>query len=298
MKLSKMVENWIERKSINRAPSTISGYRTLLRKYIEPTEIGQTEASQLEDTDMIELLRPLIEAGHTRQAQLLQILVVAVYRDGVRRRVLQYNPMDTVEKVQHIAKSTAWLTVEQAQKLLSSSMANNDPLFIAWLLMLCCGLRRGEVLGLRWTDIDYDRAVLHVQRQKIRVEGVVRVTRPKSAASVRDIPLEDHLLALLRLKRCGDGDILDGVTDVQLHDGLDRALIVAGVPRVTLHGLRHTMAAVAAGEGVSIKILQTLMGHAHYQTTADVYSHVNQAPRRMASEIIARCFVGTRLEIV
>lgn len=298
MKLTEMVKNWIDRKTINRAPSTISGYRTLLRKYIEPTQIGDMDAAQIDESDIIELLRPLIEAGYTRQAQLLQILVSAVFKDAVRRRVLVYNPVLCVEKVQHITKSIQWLSVEQAQQLLKTSMDQHDPLFIAWLLMLCCGLRRGEILGLRWTDIDFERAEIHVRRQKIRIDGTVRCTRPKSAASVRDIPLDDHLLALLRLMRAGDGDILDGVTDKQLHDGLDRALIAAGVPRVTLHGLRHTMAAAAAEEGVSIKVLQILMGHAHYQTTADIYSHVNQAPRRMAAQIIARCFVGTRLEIV
>lgn len=298
MKLSKMVESWIDRRSLNRAPSTISGYRTLHRLYIEPTTIGQAEVDELDESDMIELLRPLLVRGCTRQAQLLQVLVMATLRDAVRRRVITWNPMDCVERIRHHSRLTPWLTVEQAQRLLQISQANKDPLFVAWLLMLCCGLRRGEMLGLRWTDIDFEGAWLHVRRQKVRVDRAVIVSRPKSAASVRDIPLEDHLLSLLRLLRSGDGDILGGVTDKTLQTGLDRACSAAGVPRVTLHGLRHTMAAAAAGDGVAIKILQGLMGHAHYTTTADIYSHVDAQPRRLAAETIARCFVGARLEIV
>lgn len=298
MILSEMVKSWIDRRALNLAPSTISGYNTLLRKYIQGTAVGAADVADLDEDDMIALLRPLLDAGHTRQTQLLQILVSAVLKDAVRRRVLAFNPMDSVEHIRHHSRPTAWLTVDQARQLLRVSQANGDPLFVAWLLMLCCGLRRGEVLGLRWTDIDWGRALLHVERQKITIEGRVIVTRPKSSASVREIPLDGHLLALLRLQRAGDGDILPGVTETRLHEGLDRALIAAGLPRVTLHGLRHSMAAVAAGEGVPIKILQGLMGHAHYTTTADIYAHVDQQPRRMAAESIALQLIGTRLEIV
>lgn len=293
-----MVKAWIDARALNRAPSTVYGYRTLHKKYIQPTTVGGMEATDLDESDMIALIRPLIEAGHTRQAQLLQILVSAVLKDAVRRREIAYNPMDGIERIKHQSKQTAWLTVDQAKRLLEISQANKDPLYLAWLLMLCCGLRRGELLGLRWTDIDWGRQLLHIERQRLRIDGHIIITRPKSAASVREIPLDAHLLALLRLYRRGDGDIMQGVSEIMLHEGLDRALIAAGLPRITLHGLRHTMAAVAAGEGVPIKILQGLMGHAHYQTTADIYAHVDQKPRRMAAESIAFQLIGTRLEIV
>ena len=293
-----MVKTWIDRRELNRAPSTISGYRRLLRLYIEPTDIGGTDVAMLDESDMVALLRPLIARGCTRQAQLLQVLVLATLRDAVKRRALSWNPMDCVERVRHHSKMTPWLTVDQAKRLLETSAANNDPLFVAWLLMLCCGLRRGEVLGLRWTDIDFDRETLRIERQKVRVDGKIIVSKPKSAASVREIPLDEHILTILRLKRRGGSDILKGITDKTLQTGLDRALIAAGVPRVSLHGLRHTMAAAAAGEGVPIKILQGLMGHAHYTTTADIYAHVDQQPRRTAAETISRRFLGARLEIV
>lgn len=297
MLFHEMVKEWIDRKEINRAPSTISGYRRLLRLYILPTEIGGMEADELTEEHMIALLVPLIRRGCTRQAQLLQVLVVAVLRDAVRRRVLPFNVMDGVEKVKHQKQFTPWLTVEQARRFLDSARDREDPLYLAWVLMLCCGLRRGEILGLKWTDVDLDRKILRVERQKIRIEGTIYTTRPKSAASVREIPLDDHLAALLRLRRAGDGDILDGVNDTQLRRGLEQALTSAGVPRVTLHGLRHTMAATAAGEGVPVKVLQSLMGHAHFQTTADVYAHVDQQPRREAEILITSRLLGARLEI-
>lgn len=298
MNLVDTVERWISARELNRAASTISGYRRLTRKYIQPTQIGAMEVCTLTESEMIQLLRPLILRGYTRQAQLLQVLVSAALRDAVRRREIGYNPMDGVEKVQHQPRMAAWLTVDQAAQLLASSEQRNDPLYLAWLLMLCCGLRRGEMLGLRWDDVDWQRAQLNIERQQITVDRSTIITRPKTRKSVRQIPLDDHVLTMLRLHQNGDGAILKGVTAKMLHDGLDRALAAAGVPRVTLHGLRHTMAATAAGEGVAIKILQGLMGHAHYQTTADIYAHVDLQPRRQAAAVIAARLLGTRLEIV
>lgn len=298
MLLSELVAGWIDTRSINRAPSTISGYRTLHRLYIAPTAVGASEASSLGDTAMVSLLAPLIRRGCTRQAQLLQTLVSAAYRAAIKKRLLCWNPMDEIDRVQHRSKSTPWLTIDQARRLLTSSAEARDPYYVAWLLMLCCGLRRGEMLALRWSDIDEQRSVLHVCRQRIDVDRQTLITRPKSRNSVRDIPLDDDLLSLLRLIRGPHDDILYGVSRTMLADALGRALARAELPRVTLHGLRHTMAAVAAGDGVSVQVLQTLMGHAHYQTTADIYAHVNQQPRIDAAHLIAHRLLDARLEIV
>lgn len=298
MILSECVKTWIDARTLSRAPSTISGYKRLLRLYITGTRVGGMDIADLDGSDMIELLAPLIRRGCTRQAQLLQILVSAALRQAVRRRLLSWSPMDEVDRVSHVPRITPWLSVDQARQLLSSSAATEDPYYIAWLLMLCCGLRRGEMLALRWSDIDRARSELHIERQRIDVDGVVQITRPKSRSSVRVIPLDDALLKQIPLHPGKDEDILLGVSRTMLSDGLDRAISRAGVPRVTLHGLRHTMAATAAGDGVSIKILQTLMGHAHYQTTADIYAHVNQEPRIQAAKLITHSLLDARLEIV
>lgn len=298
MRLDDYVSAWINTR-LNLAPSTISGYVRLHRLYIAGTRVGGIPIADLTESDMVELLRPLLDRGCTRQGQLLQVLVSAALRSAVKRREICFNPMDSVDHVKHCSKVTPWLSVEQARQLLASSAEAKDPYYIAWLLMLCCGLRRGEMLALRWSDIDEARKQLHIQRQVITIDGVTQVTRPKSRSSVRDIPLDDDLLSLLRLnKSAADGTILSGVTRSMLADALDRSLTRANLPRVTLHGLRHTMASVAAEDGIQVKILQSLLGHAHYQTTADIYAHVNQQPRIEAARLIAHSLIPARLEIV
>ena len=239
--------------------------------------------------DLIVLLSPIVARGHTRQAQLVQILIGAALRDAVRRQIIPRNPMDCVDKIQHKSKMTPWLTPDQAAKLLRSAREAGDPFYAAWLLGFCCGLRRGEILGLRVADVDFAGGVLHVRRQLVRVDGRILETPPKTLTSVRDIPLPAVLADVLRF--AGRDRIVLATPDA-LQGALDAACRRADVPRITLHGMRHTMAAVAASEGVAIKVLQEIMGHAQYSTTADIYAHVDRAAVKNAARRVA-----ARLEI-
>lgn len=288
--LSNWVQSWIERRSIRLRPSTISGYKGSLRRYITPSPVGSLPLDSISPEDLIVLLSPIVGRGYTRQAQLVQILVNAALKDAVRQRIIPWNPMECVDKIQHKSRMTPWLTPDQAAQLLRSARAAADPLYPAWLLGLCCGLRRGEILGLKWTDIDLSAGVLHVQRQLVRVEGKTIEGPPKSLTSIRDVPIPAMLADQLRFRRCGHRVVM--ATPDGLQNALDAACLRAGVPRITLHGLRHSMAAVAATEGIPIKVLQEIMGHAQYSTTADVYAHVDRTPVRFAAQKVA-----ARLEI-
>ena len=284
--LSMWVQSWIERRSIRLRPSTISGYRGSLRRYITPSVVGSLPLDEIAPEDLIVLLSPIVAKGYTRQAQLVQILVGAALKDAVKQRIIPWNPMDCVDRIQHKSTMTAWLTPDQAAQLLRSAREAADPMLTAWMLGLCCGLRRGEILGLRRSDVDFAAGVIHIRRQLIRVDGKLMETPPKTLSSIRDIPLPAMLADMIRF--CG-GDRIVPTTADGLQAALDAACTRASVPRITLHGMRHTMAAVAASEGVAIKDLQELMGHAHYSTTADVYAHVDRAAvRRAAVRVAAR----------
>lgn len=286
--LSVWISSWIERRSIRLRPSTISGYRGSLRRYIEPCPVGDLPLDAIQPEDLIVLLSPIVAKGYTRQAQLVQILIGAALKDACRQRIIPWNPMDLVDRIQHRSKMTAWLTPEESAQLLRSAREAGDPLLDAWILGLCCGLRRGEILGLMAEDVDFSAGVLHVRRQLVRVDRRVFESPPKSFASVRDVPLPRELADRLRFRA---GRVVN-VSAGRLQDALEAACRRAMVPRITLHGLRHSMAAVAAVEGIPIKVLQEMMGHAQYSTTADVYAHVDRTAVRRAGRTVA-----ARLEI-
>ena len=300
--LERWVNSWIERRSIRLAPATISSYRRLVLKYITPSPTGQMQIDQIAPEDLIVLLSPILAKGFTRQAQLTQILINAAMKDATRQRVIPWNPMECVDRIHHRKTATAWLTADEAEQLLDSARDAGDPLYTAWILGLCCGLRRGEILGLKWSDIDFAGSSMHIQRQRVRVDGRILETPPKSDTSNRIIPLADQVREHLRqMRRIGAEYVLehDGqpITDKILEHGLDVAICRAGVRRITLHGMRHTMAATAATNGVPIKILQAIMGHAQYTTTADIYAHVDRTAIINAVQTITKATLCARLEI-
>lgn len=288
--LTAWVESWIDGRTIRLKPSTIEGYRGNLRRYIAPHPVGMLPIGEIAPEHIVVLLAPIVAKGYTRQAQLVQILLGAALKHAVKQRILLYNPVDCVDKIQHHAKTTPWLTVEQAQHFLRCAKQRNDPFLLAWELGMVCGLRRGEILGLKYQDVDFDRMQLRVCRQRIQLRGQLVETTPKSRASVRDIPISAALCDQLRFQR-RTGYLID-CSMATLYMALESALRAAELPRITIHGLRHTMAAVAASDGVPIKILQQIMGHAQFSTTADIYAHVDRTAVRGAALQIA-----TRLEI-
>lgn len=286
--LTAWVECWIARRTIRLKPSTLSGYRGNLRRYIAPSPVGALPIGEVTPEDIVVILSPIVAKGYTRQAQLVQILLGAALKDACRQRIIPSNPVDFVDRIQHKSEFTAWLSTEQAAQFLKANQ--NDPYYPAWLLGICCGLRRGEIIGLRWDDVDFSAGVLHVRRQRLRVDGQLIETKPKSLASIRDVPLAASVADQLRKMR-GIGYVIGG-TPERLREALQAATDRAEVPRITIHGLRHTMAATAATGGVAIKVLQEMMGHAHYSTTADVYAHVDRCAVSAAAKIMA-----SRLEI-
>lgn len=288
--LTAWVDSWIKCRSIRLKPSTIEGYRGNLRRYVAPHPVGSMPIGEIEPEHIIVLLAPIVEKGYTRQAQLVQIMLGAAFKYAVKQRILMYNPVDCVDKVQHSAKCTPWLTAEQARRFLRCARQRDDPFLLAWELGMVCGLRRGEILGLKYQDIDFDQQQLHICRQRIPLHGQLIEASPKSRTSVRDIPISTAMCDRLRFQR-RTGYLIDCSVGA-LYRALENALTAADLPRISIHGLRHTMAAVAASDGVPIKILQQIMGHAQFSTTADVYAHVDRTALRGAALQIA-----TRLEI-
>lgn len=174
---------------------------------------------------------------------------------------------DTLPKPPHKAKQTQILTIAETTVYLMA--ARRSPLYP--LLALClCGLRRGEALGARWSDLD--GGYLMIRRQRLRVNRSYQVCALKTARSARGILLPSKLQRELEAwPRSISGWICDA-TPEQLQREHKRVLRACGLPDVTLHGLRHTFATAAAVQGRPMKHLQMALGHTKVKMTADLYA--------------------------
>lgn len=300
MTLGKWVSRWIDLRAAALAPRTVESYRDLLRLHIAPT-IGDRKLSHLKAKHISALLADLMAAGHSRTAALCFVLLRASLRSAVQAGRLKASPCDAVTPPRHRRADPRWWTPEELRRFAAATASR--PYALAWQLALCCGLRRGELAGLRWSDIDQAAGLIHVRNQRQRVGGRLIDAPPKSAAGRRDLPIPPGLLPLLERQQllqqaCA---ILSGVPPVYVcspdgspiaPEALNRALAAdvaaADVRPINLHGLRHSMATLAVSLGVSMKVLQGLLGHADYSTTANTYAHVLHNDERNALAQIAQ----------
>ena len=284
--VSDYLSSWLDLRAPSLAPSTVSGYRRCLRLHIAPVA-GAVPLADLSPAHIMAILAPLCAAGHTRQAQLVRILLRCALQDAVRMGLLPHNPIDAVRPPSHRKQPISFWSPEQVSAFLGAQRF--CPLYHAWLLALLCGLRRGELLGLRWSDVDLAAGKVDVCNQRMVIDRVCIDRPPKSAAGRRQLPLPAPVLDALRRERRHSRSLYvlshpDGspYTPQQLRRALDAACAASGVPRLHIHGLRHSMATAALEAGADVKVLQSLLGHAHYSTTADTYLHPSDTIRAQA----------------
>ena len=258
------LHTWLTLRSPSLKPRTIESYTDLIRRYVAPA-IGELQLDQLTPIHITAMLASISAEGHTRTAELVFVMLRAAFRD------LEPSPMRRVIRPAHVQKSPeAWSDAAIAAYL--AALADHKhrlPLTLAIML----GLRRGEICGVRWQDIDFQRKELHIVNQRIRLDsGEIIDSSPKSAASVRVLPIPEELMRLLRSRRQLSG-YLCSLTPSAL-DGAHRRLVIRlGLPYIPLHGLRPSFATACVRHGGDMASLQHVLGHAHYATTADRYTH-------------------------
>lgn len=202
-----------------------------------------------------------------------------VYRRAKTRGQVAVDPTDGLELPQKPVRGTSRRPPDPKalDNLVTTAPAQDRP---AWRLMLLAGLRRGELLGLRWSDVDLDAGVLHVSQQYAPADAEFKPTKGRRE---RDVPMSPTLAAELRAHRMASGrrDGLvfgqDGVRPMdsgKLQERADTAWKAAKVDRVTPHVCRHLYASLMAAAGVPLERLSRYMGHSSIAVTFDNYGHL------------------------
>lgn len=276
--------DWLALRAGALKQRTVESYASLIRLHIAPV-IGAVPVDQLTSLHIRPLLASLAATGHTRTAELCYVLLSAALAD------LPQLPMRGVPRPAHIQQTPqAW---SDEQIMVYMVALDDHPHGLALSLGIVCGLRRGEICGLRWSDIDFDMKILQITNQRMRLDsGEMVDALPKSRSSVRTVPVPAPLMQRLRQARQ-----LAGYVDAITPSGLDKAhrVLVArlGLPPIPLHGLRHSMATSCIRHGGDMRSLQLLLGHAKYATTADRYTHPDQAMLRAAIDAaFIPCYTG------
>lgn len=194
----------------------------------------------------------------------------------------------------------------QLRDFLAVSAAAGDLLYPLWVLLATTGMRRGEALGLRWSDVDLDAGRLRVVQTLVQVRGKAMIGEPKTVRGRRPLALDRATVAVLRDHRrrmleerllVGAGFVDEGLVFHQPDgtclkpDAVSAAFVRrvegAGLPRLTLKGLRHTWATLALERGIHPRVVQERLGHSTIAITLGIYSHVAPTLHDEAAEIIS-----------
>jgi integrase len=235
----------------------------------------------------------------------VHVLIHRVLKDAVRWGYVVRNVADAADppKVKP-AELQVW---SPAQLRAFLAHVKDDRQYAAWLLAATTGMRRGELLGLRWVDVDLDAARIAVRQPRVVADHAVHVSEPKTARSRRSIALDPVTVAALRQHQARqaadraavgpayeDSGLVftrpDGspIHPQRFSDWFRQHLRGAGLPAIRLHDLRHSYATAALAAGIPAKVVSERLGHATIAITMDTYSHVLPGLDERAAATVAR----------
>ena len=226
----------------------------------------------------------------TKTVRNIHQIISSALKLAVEQRLIARNPADgcALPKVEH--KEMQTLPIEQLTSFLRE--AKDSGVFALYYIDLTTGLRRGELLGLKWSDIDLEKGDLRVQRQIGRIDGKIIEMPLKTKNAYRTLPLSADAISVLKMQKCKVGNsewVFPSPSggpmspDSVLHM-LQRVLKRAGLPRIRFHDLRHTFATLALQNGVDIKTVSGMLGHFSADFTLDTYAHVTTSAKREAAK--------------
>jgi integrase len=303
-------KKWLPAMAATVKPSTHELYSTLVRAYIVP-RIGGTRLQDLTASDVNVLYADLLASGskdgHPLSAKAVRNVHGVLHRalrDAVRWEVVTRNVAEAADPPRVAAPTVQAWTAENVATFLDHTA--EDRLGPLWLLLAETGMRRGEALALRWSDVDLAASQAIVQRTAVLVAKKVTFSEPKTRGSRRLVPLPMGTVSALRDHRKRQAEERLAAGSVYADHGLvfcdeigepyrpgnvtrmfGLAVKAAKLPPLTLHGLRHTFCTLALGARVPVKVVAEVVGHSSTAITQDLYSHVTPGMAHDATAQVA-----------
>ena len=302
---------WLPGKKLHLATSTYRGYERNVKNHIVPVlgkigirRLGYKQIEALYDN----LLHPTTGTGLApKTVYEIHLIIRGALTDAHRRGLVSRNvaliARTPKQRALQKVEGGSW-TEEELRRFLRTA-AGHRFFPILWLTAMT-GMRRNEVLGIKWPDVDFTRKRLHLNRGLVAVGYEVHQTRGKTRNARRPIALDDTTLAVLAGWRAfqtaefaavgidgaeqwaftdGDGE---PVHPHALHQSFHRIVRNAGVTPTRFHDLRHTHGSLLIKEGVPVKVVSERLGHAHIALTMQTYQHLLPGMQEDAANTVER----------
>jgi integrase len=295
LKVGEYLDRWLsDSVSDTVKATTFERYEQITRLHLKPA-LGRVKLKSLTPAHVRGLYREKLEAGSSaRTVRYIHTTLHKALKQAVMDGLIPRNATEAVKPPQQTREEMHPLTPEQTKHLLQVAHETGDRLEALYVLAIHTGLRQGELLGLKWDDVDLDEGSLQVRRTlSITKDGPI-FTSPKTTGSRRSVKLTQRAIEALRSHLERQLAEIDRVGSLWSENGLifasetgeplDRRTVTnmkfkpllkwAGLPPVRFHDLRHTCATLLLTRNVNPKIVSEMLGHSSIAITLDTYSHV------------------------
>jgi integrase len=311
------LDRWMDAHEVGLKPSTAISYRANINRYLRPA-LGHERLQSLSPSRLSVLFRDLYEHGgkdgaplSPRTVEFARAVLRRALQDAVVDRLVEVNPVIGTKRPRTVKpKHTTW-TAGQLRSFLAQ-LDDEHRWTPLWELAAGTGMRRGELLALRWSDIDLEHGLIRVERSVTQLAGTRSYGTPKNHER-REVALDDHLVTTLRAWRTKqvaerlvlgesylDGEDLvftwqDGrpVPPDYVTSTFGRLTTDLEVPRLTFHSLRHTHATLLLREGVPVHVVAKRLGHKDPSVTLSVYADAIPDDDSRAVETFTKAVWGT-----
>lgn len=294
MTVTAWFEYWIENiKGDSIRPNTSRNYKERFENNIKGC-IGKMLISDVKPMHCQNVLNQMKDKYKTSTIYQTRITMGCMFADAVENDILLKNPVTKAVKynIGKEPKAVKALTIDEQKRFLEVARKSSN--YNQYAFILQTGLRTGELIGLKWSDVDFDKRVIHIRRtMEYRYSvGEWRIGEPKSKAGYRDVPLTEEAIDILKDQKEKLRNIK--IINLQFKDfvflcrkgeptknsSYDTALAKicekAGIEKFSMHRLRHTMATRCIEGGMRPKTLQVILGHSNVGITMNLYVHVTE----------------------
>ena len=299
------MEEWFENVcKLKVRPSSHQTYRGYIDHHVAPY-IGDIPLEKLSTMDLQKLYRRLMSKGRVERIEAthqpkglsaktvrnINQVISSAMDFAVAQKIIPENPCKAVALPKLEQKEMQTIPAEQLQAFLQE--AKNTGVYEMYYIELSTGLRRGELLGLKWQDIDWKNGIIKVRRAIARVDGEIVEAPLKTKNSYRAVTISQQAIEVLKQQKAKTNDQYifpspngGPISPDSVNNMLKRVLERAGIPKVRFHDLRHTFATIALQNGVDIKTLSSMLGHFSPGFTLGTYTHVTTTAQKEAADTI------------